>query len=137
MTFTGGTSDGGTSTGGTSTDDGQELTGLFDDVPPGIDTSEISETVEDAEQDAAVAEADSTQPADPVDGAPQVSFTAAQPFMFAGETVTVDAAAAVATTSAATSPRRSASSPRVRVCRSAGSSLATGTGAIRSGSGSA
>jgi len=62
VTFTGGTSDG-----GTSTDDGQELTGLFDDVPPDIDTSEISETVEDAEQDAAVAEADSTQPADPVD----------------------------------------------------------------------
>jgi transcription termination/antitermination protein NusG len=62
VTFTGGTS-----TGGTSADDGQELTGLFDDVPPDIDTSQISETVEDAEQDAAVAEVDSAEPADPVD----------------------------------------------------------------------
>jgi transcription termination/antitermination protein NusG len=62
VTFTGGTS-----TGGTSAEDGQELTGLFDDVPPDIDTSESSETVKDAEQDAAVDEADFTQPADPVD----------------------------------------------------------------------
>ena len=62
MTFTGGTS-----TGGTSADDGQELTGLFGDVPSDLDSSQISETVEDTEPDAAVAEADPAEPVDPVD----------------------------------------------------------------------
>jgi transcription termination/antitermination protein NusG len=66
-TSTGGTSTGGTSTGGTSADDGQDLTGLFDDAPADIDTSQISETVGDSEQDAAGAEADSAEAADPVD----------------------------------------------------------------------
>jgi transcriptional antiterminator NusG len=67
VTFTGGTSTGGTSAGGTSADDGQKLTGLFGDVPSDLDSSQINETVEDTEQDAAVAKADPAEPADPVD----------------------------------------------------------------------
>jgi transcriptional antiterminator NusG len=45
--------------GGTSADDGQELTGLFDDIP--------AQAAEDAEQDAAVTEVDATKSDDPVE----------------------------------------------------------------------
>jgi transcriptional antiterminator NusG len=76
-----------TSPGGTSADDGQELTGPFgDDTPhvdtpqmdttqmdttqldtPHVDTQEISQAVENADQDAEVAQAQPAEPADPVD----------------------------------------------------------------------
>jgi transcription termination/antitermination protein NusG len=45
--------------GGTSADDGQELTGLFDDIP--------AQAAEDAEQDAAVTEVDATKSDDPIE----------------------------------------------------------------------
>jgi transcriptional antiterminator NusG len=45
--------------GGTSADDGQELTGLFDDIPP--------QAAEDTEQDAAVTEVNAAKSADPVE----------------------------------------------------------------------
>src|SRR5947209_17090354 len=76
-----------TSPGGTSADAGQELTGPFgDDTPqvdtpevntpqvdatqldtPHVDTQEISQAVENADQDAEVARAQPAEPADPVD----------------------------------------------------------------------
>ncbi len=86
-TSTGGTSTGETATGGTSTEDEQELSGLFDadtpdadtpdadtpdaDTPeldsPQSDTPEVVEAVDDAAQDVVPAEAEPSEPADPID----------------------------------------------------------------------
>jgi transcriptional antiterminator NusG len=53
--------------GETSADDGQELTGLFGADTPQIETSQVSEAVEEPDQDVEVAKATSPELADPVD----------------------------------------------------------------------
>jgi transcriptional antiterminator NusG len=50
--------------GGTSPDDGQELTGLFGDVPPDVETSHGSEVLDDAEHDTVGTESASPDPVD-------------------------------------------------------------------------
>jgi transcription termination/antitermination protein NusG len=57
----------GTHPGGISAEDGQELTGLSDADTPEIDTSEITETIDETDQDAEAIELESSEPADPLD----------------------------------------------------------------------